>query len=195
MKVRINRKCKTCEWAFGQYNERDRSYNKNNIDFYICAGHSDVVKYGDKINDLNMKCGCWEPGLEYFTTLSKRLEKYENADLVLKYEASLGFNFNMLKKVKNGKYFFKINENIMAGKIFNIFKSKKNGENIEVVKGFESDLADYLKKYMVDELVCSINCKDKEKIRYIFELGKSQTRSRKYSFITNIPLSSKDFKN
>lgn len=195
MKVRINRKCKTCEWAFGQYNERDRSYSKKNIDFYICAGHSDVIKYGDKINDLNMTCDCWEAGLDYFTTLSKRLEKYENADLVLKYEASLGFNFNMVKKVKNGKYFFKINENIMAGKIFDIFRSKKNGENVEVVKKYENDLADYLKKYMVDELICRINCKDKEKIRYIFEMGKSQTRSRKYSFITNIPLSSKDFKN
>ncbi len=33
----------------------------------ICAGNSDLYKYGEKITDFTKHCDCWDANLEYFT--------------------------------------------------------------------------------------------------------------------------------
>lgn len=149
-KISIVRECKTCEWAFGQYNKRDRSYSKKNIDYYICAGHSDVVEYGTEIKDLHMTCDCWEIGFDYFISLVNRLEKKNNPYLVARVEELVGFGSGLIKRIgKDRKPVFFIDAKLRGWELEHTLE-KEVKEKIKAVKSGNKKEVDRIMERIVE---------------------------------------------
>ena len=92
MKIKINKKCKNCEFNFDG----------------ICAGHSDLYEYGSKILDMKKVCEMWGIDIKYFCKLRDKLLKISDIDLVVKIQKELDIDFSLIRK-KYNKYIWDLN--------------------------------------------------------------------------------------
>ena len=107
-KISIDRSCRTCKFNFPaeQIDVIDKKTGKKGYKDSkekICAGQNRDLEYGQRIKDFKAERKCWDPSMEYLMNLSRRLQKKNNPYLVVKVEALLKFDFNLLRRIGKNK--------------------------------------------------------------------------------------------